>query len=379
MRGVGGGGGARQRGPRKVSAISPYNPATAASAGTLDIIPGGRRDSDASMCSSRPSSAGGRPLQSALLSDRSAQSVALHSINAYLSSHSAGISLKPPLPSARDITACIRFLLSRLDFDLGPNLDDDLVAVLKYLGCPVKLNRSALRAPGTPHAWPPLLSVLYWLVQLARYADHQLSSSPLRRPTNDVLLYTAQSYTLYISGEDEAVTELDEEYLREMEHGAANAAASVDALAKEVAELEEKVNGMKSGLSRKEELERERNMLVEDSRKFQSVVESFKEKVAEMEGKLRDREKELEAKERESKGICKENVELQRRIEGQVVNARDVERMRRELQAVERDIGEAEQGRNAMEEKAWELEVEIGKKLKELEAMVEQCNQAMRK
>lgn len=164
-----------------------------------------------------------------------------------------------------------------------------------------------------------------------------------------------------------------------MEHGAANAAASVDALAKEVAELEEKVNGMKSGLSRKEELERERNMLVEDSRKFQSVVESFKEKVAEMEGKLRDREKELEAKERESKGICKENVELQRRIEGQVVNARDVERMRRELQAVERDIGEAEQGRNAMEEKAWELEVEIGKKLKELEAMVEQCNQAMRK
>jgi len=98
-----------------------------------------------------------------------------------------------------------------------------------------------------------------------------------------------------------------------------------------------------------------------------------------MEGKLRDWEKELEAKERESKRICEENVELQKRIEGQAVNARDVERMRRELQAVERDIGEAEQGRNAMEEKAWELEAEIGKKLKELEAMAEQCNQAMRK
>ena len=53
--------------------------------------------------------------------------------------------------------------------------------------------------------------------------------------------------------------------------------------------------------------------------------------------------------------------------------------MRRELQAVERDIREAENGRNAMEEKAWELEAEIVQKLKDLEVMAEQCNQVMKK
>lgn len=164
-----------------------------------------------------------------------------------------------------------------------------------------------------------------------------------------------------------------------MERGAANAAESVEMLAKEAAELEEKVTKLKSGVSRKEELERERDLLVEDNKKFESVVESFKEQVGAMEAKLRDWEKELEAKQRENRRICEENEELERRIEGQAVNARDVERMRRELQVVERDVREAENGRNVMEEKAWELEADIGRRLKELEAMAEQCNQAMRK
>lgn len=164
-----------------------------------------------------------------------------------------------------------------------------------------------------------------------------------------------------------------------MERGAANAAESVEMLAKEAVELEEKVTKLKSGVSRKEELERERDLLVEDNKKFESVVESFKEQVGAMEAKLRDWEKELEAKQRENRRICEENEELERRIEGQAVNARDVERMRRELQVVERDVREAENGRNVMEEKAWELEADIGKRLKESETTAEQCNQAMRK
>lgn len=362
--------GARQRAQPKVAA-SPFNDPNVA----------GRRDSDASMCSSRPSSAGGRPgpSSSGALLDRSSFSTALRSINAYLSSLSAPFSLKPPYPSSRDITDCLRLLLSRLDVDIGPHLDDDLVAVLRHLGCPVKLNRSALRAPGTPHAWPHIVSVLYWLVQLTRYADHQLSSSPPRRPSNDMLLYTAQSYNLFMAGEDWAVAELDEEYLREMKRWSSNAAASLEELEKNAALLEEKANGLRSAPSRKEELERERDVLMEDCKKFESVVGSFKEQVAIMEGKLRDWEKELEAKERESNRICEENEELTKRIGGQAMNARDVERMRRELQALEREIREAENERNALEEKGWELEAEIGHKLKDLELTAEQCNQAMRK
>ena len=53
----------------------------------------------------------------------------------------------------------------------------------------------------------------------------------------------------------------------------------------------------------------------------------------------------------------------------QTFNARDAERMKRELQAVERDITEAEVARNGWEEKSWDLDTTIGHKFKELEAL----------
>ncbi|KAJ9691411.1 hypothetical protein PVL29_013558 [Vitis rotundifolia] len=53
--------------------------------------------------------------------------------------------------------------------------------------------------------------------------------------------------------------------------------------------------------------------------------------------------------------------------------------MKRELQAVERDITEAEVARNGWEEKSWDLDTTIGHKFKELEALSIECNQALRR
>lgn len=53
-------------------------------------------------------------------------------------------------------------------------------------------------------------------------------------------------------------------------------------------------------------------------------------------------------------------------MELQTFNARDIERMKREMQAVERDISEAEIARNSWEDKSWDLDSTIGQKFKEL-------------
>lgn len=63
----------------------------------------------------------------------------------------------------------------------------------------------------------------------------------------------------------------------------------------------------------------------------------------------------------------------------QTFNVRDVERMRKELQAVERDIGEAELARNTWEEKCWETDAELGHKVKDLEALAMDGNQGLRR
>lgn len=81
----------------------------------------------------------------------------------------------------------------------------------------------------------------------------------------------------------------------------------------------------------------------------------------------------------EHKRICDENEDLKRKIEEQGFNMRDAERMKRELQAVERNVEESEAGRIGWEEKIWDLDSEIGHNFKELERLVMECNQTLRR
>lgn len=164
-----------------------------------------------------------------------------------------------------------------------------------------------------------------------------------------------------------------------MQHGAESTTAANAALAQEATNLEAKLRSLATAPSRAQSLEGERGLLVEDVKKFEKVVETWGAKVAMMEARLGEREMELEKKEGEVRRLKADNVELKQRVDAQGVSARDVERMRRELQAIERDIAEAECERNAAEDKAWELEADVGRRFKEVEAMAVQCNQAIRK
>ncbi|KAL2254370.1 UNVERIFIED_CONTAM: Kinetochore protein NDC80 [Sesamum indicum] len=341
--------------------------------------PGPGRDSDASFCSSRPSIASaGRP-SAALpnISDRSYQVSALRTINAYLASQSLPFALKHPLPSAKDITETLKFLLHRLGF-ASQKVDEDLSHAMKFLRCPLKLNKSALRAPGTPHSWPNLLAVIHWLVQIIKYNDFMMNSSPSFE-SHKQFMYAINSYLLYIRGDDEAADALDEECIREMREWRDKLEENVTLLEENVKELEVKLEGMKAGPSQKEVLEQEKAVLEKDVTKFHIMIEQLDGHLVEVQKKLEEKDKALEAKVEDRKRICEENEELKKKIEEQGINMRDAERMKRELQAVERDIEETEAARNGWEEKIWELDSEIAHKFKELERFMMECNQAIRR
>ncbi|KAK6135422.1 hypothetical protein DH2020_030841 [Rehmannia glutinosa] len=337
------------------------------------------RESDASFCSSRPSIASIGRTSTALpnISDRSYQSSALRTINSYLASQSVPFSLKHPLPSAKDITETLKLLLHRLGF-ASQKIDEDLSHALKFLKCPLKLNKSALRAPGTPHSWPNLLAVIHWLVQIIKYKEFMMDSSPSFEG-DKMFMYTIHSYLLYIRGDDEAMDALDEECVREMREWRDKKEEDVRVLEEEVKELEAKLDGLRTGPSQKEVLEQEKAVLEKDVTKFHIMIEQLDGHLTEMQKKLEEKDKALVAKVEDRKRICEENEELKKRIEEQGINLRDAERMKRELQAVDRDIEEMEGARNGWEEKIWELDSEIGHKFKELERLVMECNQAIRR
>uniref|UniRef100_A0A3Q7EQT4 Kinetochore protein NDC80 n=1 Tax=Solanum lycopersicum TaxID=4081 RepID=A0A3Q7EQT4_SOLLC len=299
------------------------------------FISTGGRDSDASFASSRPSSAGVNTRSSAIpISDRSYQLSALRTINAYLSSHSLPFTLKHPLPSAKDITETLKFILSRFGFSLAEShkLEDDLQTLLKSLNCPVKLNKSALRAPGTPHSWPSLLAAIHWLVQLCKFDDYRMSSAQPLAPSNKELRYTVESYLHYFRGKDDQVDELDRQFMQELEQHKERLVEDVNVLEENVKAQEEKLEEMKTGPSERETLEKE-----------------------------------------------KKNEELKKRVEEQGINSRDADRMKRELHALERDIGDIENQRIEWEEKAWDLDSAIGNMYKKLEELMIECNQSIRR
>ncbi|KAL5664084.1 hypothetical protein ACJX0J_024192, partial [Zea mays] len=73
------------------------------------------------------------------------------------------------------------------------------------------------------------------------------------------------------------------------------------------------------------------------------------------------------------------DVDLSKQVDAQPVNVKDVDRMRREMQAIEDDIANTEKGKAALEDKFWEVEAKLVTKLEELERHAHQCNQALKK
>lgn len=146
-----------------------------------------------------------------------------------------------------------------------------------------------------------------------------------------------------------------------------------------VKELEVKLEVLKTKPSQKEELEQKKAVLEKDVQKFHELLETWDKQIVEGQRMLEEKERALEAKVEERNRICGENKELKKKIEDQGINLRDAERMKRELQAVERDIEETEAARNGWEEKTWELDSQIRHKFKELEQFVMGCNEAIRR
>ncbi|KAF9589369.1 hypothetical protein IFM89_023303 [Coptis chinensis] len=90
------------------------------------------------------------------------------------------------VPPSTDITDIIRFLITQFDWPSNTGkLEEDLPSLLKFMMCPINLNKSALKALGTPHAWPSLLGVI-------------------------IGLFKSRS-TVIISGDDDFVVKLDAE------------------------------------------------------------------------------------------------------------------------------------------------------------------------
>ncbi|KAL5052483.1 hypothetical protein RYX36_033165 [Vicia faba] len=335
-------------------------------------------DSDVSLASSRPSSVGIHSLD--VYKDRSYQQNAIATINSFLASQDLNVSFKPfSSPSAKHIHQTLIFLVGLLDFNI--NKIEDLPPLLKFMNYPHKLNKSVLKSPAAPHQCPSILTLIHWLVQSCQI--HLSFSSPSHTTTlqtnNIVFQYSLNAYLNFIRGDDEAISELDHEIRTRILREKSNADNTLAAAEQKVSELEAQLEGLRSAPSQKDLLDKEKEMLQGDVIKFHKIIDEFGLRIESKERDLVEKEKQLQAKVVESDNICQENKMLKKKVESQPFNTRDVERMKRELQAAERDAGEAELARNDWEEKCWELDRTLANNIRDLEPITRDCNQALKR
>lgn len=191
--------------------------------------------------------------------------------------------------------------------------------------------------------------------------------------------YALESYMHFIHGEDDLVEELDRQFSEKLDSERQNVAETLKGLQTTAKELEAKVEGLRTGPTEREALEQQKTVLEEDVNKFHAMIGELNARVGALNKGLEEKEKEFQAKEVERSKISEENAELKKRVELQTFNSRDVERMRRELVAVERDIEESQRVRNSWEDKCWDADTKIRDKFTELHALAIECNQAIRR
>lgn len=196
---------------------------------------------------------------------------------------------------------------------------------------------------------------------------------------NTLMAYSVNSYLPYMRGDDETVKLLDNEFTEKMDRQKELLAGNLMLLDEEAQKLESELEELKSKPSEREKYESQSKDLEGDLRKFEEFIASVRDGNFNLQKKLEEKEKELAAKDEEIKRTRDENKELQKKVDAQRFNLRDAERMKRELQAVEREINEAEASRSSWEEKSWDLHAAITQKLKELDALSVEFNQALRR
>lgn len=122
------------------------------------------------------SSRGGLRQDPRPLTDRQFIQQAMRKLLAFLDDHGyeCQFSLKTlPSLSSKEFESILTFLLHFIDpsFEFKKKLEEELPSLVKCLGYPFNMSKSALSAIGSPHTWPPLLGFLIWLVDLVKYYE----------------------------------------------------------------------------------------------------------------------------------------------------------------------------------------------------------------
>lgn len=289
------------------------------------------------------------------LSDRAYRAACTKDIVQFALDNGYAMPISPKIltnPSSRDFQNILLFLLRSLDptFDFKKRFEEELPVVLKAIGYPFTVSKSALTAVGSPHSWPALLGVLTWLLENIKYkiakeetddaaeaaalsggaGDDAEMLHPSFSPDSEFHARCVQniedSYGEFLAGADDHPS-LDAAYRHDVEALNAGLAERNAELELRNAERTETLAAMKAQPPPLVQLAARKKTLVENTAKYNMLLPSQREHKAGVDRKLSDKVAEADCWKAKIQALEKEVDEMRVVHSQQESKGIDVERI----------------------------------------------------
>lgn len=306
-------------------------------------------------------------------------------------------------PSAKDFQNIFKFLYAQLDpgYDFGKKFEEEVPVLMKGLRYPFagELSKSQLYAVGSIHAWPGLLAMLGWMVDLINCCDllqahGEAQADPSLSMSMDELDdaagadgagaaqserlffdYLCRAYKLFLAGSDNfdpLISELGAAFERRNQ----GTFQEVGQLTAAVAELEAEYQGLANEEPPLARAQREYAIYKADIEKFQKFISHLEVKRAKFEEAITHARQEVEAHEAELQEAEMSRASLQAQVDAQDICPEDIDRMNADKEVLVRTLETLGQARDEANRVFWERELLVQKKLDAAEKLVHEYNYA---
>ncbi|KAJ3078995.1 kinetochore-associated Ndc80 complex subunit ndc80, partial [Quaeritorhiza haematococci] len=306
-------------------------------------------------------------------------------------------TLQPP--SGKDFQTIFKFLYAQLDpcYVYQKKFEEEVPVILKGLRYPFadQIGKSHLYSVGSMHAWPTLLAMLTWMVELILCCDQldnqgdfddgvgpdgMAAGGASTHPEKIFFEYLTKAYAVFLAGGDD-YDAMDAELMANF--GISSflqlkknemVLRDIERLTRENELLQKEWTTLSTAEPPVVTLEKEKALLESDLDKFRKYLahlEGKKSNYVEVVGKMKE---EFDAKEAELASLQKERAELQVIVDTQEISPADVDRMTAEREQLAKQIEAVNAKTEEGNKICWEKEIALQRKMDQLEKLIQEFN-----
>ena len=284
-------------------------------------------------------------------------------------------------PSSKDFQSVFKFLFGMIEpeYKFEGKFEETVPVLLRGLRYPFAegVNKSNLFTVGSLHAWPTLLAMLIWMVELVVILnDDQLELNEQQKAELTFFEYLEKAYRIWLTGLDDFEI-IDNELLKSFDSKTETVESEIEDLKLERVTLERELNA--TSISLLKEAQKEYAVFQQEKGKFEDFVLLLQKKLQTLEQEMSVLNEEMTQSQETMERLTVENKRLTKVVDQQELSPSDVERMTTERDTLGKNIKLVNQRLDDLNSQVWDKEISIQKTMDSLEKLVEKFNSGLYK